>query len=278
MAVAINDHSCKAISIFGCWKHRSSEPTSIDTAVPGRCVSGIGIMNYPPILGQGSDGGVEEKKEDEPVTLSPDHLPHLHGLHHQYSSGLFPPNGAAAASESMNHSHRNQPNGFQAKIQKVIQAIVDSCDSVVTFLVRGGEGGCQWPGTEGAAVSPSRRRPTAAAAAAFAKPPLSITEELRKLAESEGRVFGGGMRRADIPRFLGEEAVYSFDDDNISAISQHTLEEMTRHGIKHPVRRKLSSESSQSTLSLQQQQHATATPLLQVERRMLVDEERDGIV
>ena len=245
-------------------------------------------MNYPPILGQGSDGGVEEKKEDEPVTLSPDHLPHMHGLHHQYSSGLFPPNGAsanedvaaaaaAAAAESMNHSHRNQPNGFQAKIQKVIQAIVDSCDSVVTFLVRGGEGGCQWPGTEGAAVSPSRRQPTAAAAA-FAKPPLSITEELRKLAESEGRVFGGGMRRADIPRFLGEEAVYSFDDDNISAISQHTLEEMTRHGIKHPVRRKLSSESSQSTLSLQQQQHAATPLLLQVERRMPVDEERDGIV
>ena len=89
------------------------------------------------------------------------------------------------------------------------------------------------------------------------------------------------MRRADIPRFLGEEAVYSFDDDNISAISQHTLEEMTRHGIKHPVRRKLSSESSQSTLSLQQQQQqqATATPLLlQVERRITVEEERDGIV
>ena len=74
---------------------------------------------------------------------------------------------------------------------------------------------------------------------------LSIADELRKLAAKEGRVFGGGMRRADIPRFLGEEAVYSFDDDNISAISQHTLEEMTRHGVKYPVRRKASGGSSE---------------------------------
>jgi hypothetical protein len=236
-------------------------------------------MNYPPIINQNSDGGVEEKKDDEPVTLSPDrHFPHTNGLHHQYSSGHFPsngaPNDAEAAAEAMNNnnssSSRNphKQDGFQAHIQNFVRTIVESCESVVTFLVRGGEGGCPWPGNNnGGGMTPTNHRP-----AAVVNPPLSITEELRKLAESEGRVFGGGMRRADIPRFLGEEAVYSFDDDNISAISQHTLEEMTKHGIRQPVRRKLSSESSQSTSSLQ------PPPVPMKVELMHVHEEREGIV
>jgi hypothetical protein len=240
-------------------------------------------MNYPPILNQSSDGGVEEKKDDEPVTLSLDHhIPHTNGLHYRYSTGNFP-NEAVVTETGIHNSTttgRNQPktDGFQAQIQNVVRTIVESCESVVTFFVRGGEGGCPWPGSGGGGTGGIRSahhphyRPTAAGA--VVNPPLSITDELRKLAESEGRVFGGGMRRADIPRFLGEEAVYSFDDDNISAISQHTLEEMTKHGIRQPVRRKLSSESSQSTLS-QQQQHPPVP--LKVELRQ-VHEERDGIV
>lgn len=224
-------------------------------------------MNYPIILNQSSDGGVEEKKEDEPVTLSPDHhAPHTNGLHHRYSSGHFPNDAAAAAAETVNNTNQPKQDGFKAHIQNFVKSIIESCESVVTFLARGGEGGCPWPGS-GGVTSPNRRP------AAVVHPPLSITEELRKLAESEGRVFGGGMRRADIPRFLGEEAVYSFDDDNISAISQHTLEEMTKHGIKHPVRRKLSSESSQSTLS----QQPPPPPPLKVEL-LYVNEEREGIV
>ena len=248
-------------------------------------------MHYPRIINQNSDGGVEEKKDDEPVTLSPDrHIPHTNGLHHQYSSGQFPlhngaPNDeavAAAAAEEMNTNNSNNRNhhkrdGFQAHIQNVVRTIVESCESVVTFLVRGGEGGCPWPGNTNnsggvGGVTSTNHRPMAAAAV-FNNPPLSITEELRQLAAAEGRVFGGGMRRADIPRFLGEEAVYSFDDDNISAISQHTLEEMTKHGIRHPVRRKLSSESSQSTLS----QNPPPPVPMKVEL-IHVYEEREGIV
>jgi hypothetical protein len=39
-------------------------------------------------------------------------------------------------------------------------------------------------------------------------------------------------RKADIPKYLGEQAIAnSFDDDNISAISQHTLDDMyAKHG------------------------------------------------
>jgi hypothetical protein len=199
-------------------------------------------MTYPVHAKDGSDGGVEEKKEDEPAALSPLSVPHT-GLHHRPSS-YFPHGKSEDAVEPM-HNRDERNDGFQSHVQNFAKSFLGTCGTALSFLVRGGEGGCQWPGGNS---NPDglQRRPTA-----DVKPPLSITEELRKLAESEGRVFGGGMRRADIPRFLGEEAVYSFDDDNISAISQHTLEEMTKHGIKHPVRRKPSSESSQSASSAQ---------------------------
>lgn len=229
-------------------------------------------MYYPPLGKKSSDGGVEEKKEDcEPITLSPDHhynhhpaTANINGLHHRYlpSQQLSPNNNnnddipLEPTNINMNNgnNHKYRDEGHKGHFQNILKTIIDSCESIVTFFVRGGEVGCPWPGSGGVGTTGAapamdgspRHRP-----AAVVQPPLSITEELRKLAQSEGRVFGGGMRRADIPRFLGEEAVYSFDDDNISAISQHTLEEMTRHGIKHPVRRKLSSESSQSVSSLQ---------------------------
>lgn len=145
----------------------------------------------------------------------------------------------AAAAAGENEAYDEQTDGFQAQVQNFAKTVLGSCGNALSFL--------GWPGTHsdhnaggGGAANHNNNR-------AAAKPPLSITDELRKLAAKEGRVFGGGMRRADIPRFLGEEAVYSFEDDNISAISQHTLEEMTRHGVRYPVRRKPSSESSQST-------------------------------
>ena len=53
-------------------------------------------------------------------------------------------------------------------------------------------------------------------------PPLSIVEALRKTTRKREN------RAMDIPMFLGEDSVRSIDDDNISAISQETLEEMEK--------------------------------------------------
>lgn len=193
-------------------------------------------MKYPSLAHAASDGGVEEKKDEEIMILSPSSLQPQTG---QQRPSSFLPTREDALETSQTETVNE---GIQDHIGNFAKSIFETCGTAVSFLWRGGEDGCHWPGRSDRV----RRR-----SAAPAKPPLSITEELRKLAEAEGRVFGGGMRRADIPRFLGEEAVYSFDDDNISAISQHTLEEMTKHGIKHPVRRKPSNESTQSASSMQ---------------------------
>lgn len=84
-------------------------------------------------------------------------------------------------------------------------------------------------------------------------PALSIADELKRLAAQQPRQ---PRRAADIPRFLGEDAVYSFEDDNVSAISQHTLEEMARRGPKltdprllHPLCRSNGSHGSNRTPS-----------------------------
>jgi len=166
-----------------------------------------------------SDGGVEEKKEDEPST----------------------PNVVGAPSGDPSGEHAGpfdeQKDGFQAQVEGLAKSIFGSCGQALSCLVPSGVDHCKGGWQEPDLGPPRIPQPA----------PLSIAEDLRKLATKEGRVFGGGMRRADIPRFLGEEAVYSFDDDNISAISQHTLEEMARHGIRYPVRRKPSSESAISS-------------------------------
>lgn len=194
-----------------------------------------------------SEGGVEEKKEDDRV-VSPTNVP----INNR-------PSPFASAGDT--EPYDEQRDGFQAQVQHFL----GSCGSALSCLVN--DGGCQWPASnpEGVAGSPYR-------GPAAAKAPLSITDELRKLAAKEGRVFGGGMRRADIPRFLGEEAVYSFEDDNISAISQHTLEEMTKHGIRYPVRRKTSSESSQADRRSDDSQGSSA----QRRKRNLGVERREG--
>ena len=63
-------------------------------------------------------------------------------------------------------------------------------------------------------------------------PALSIAEELRQLAlqQQAPQIHPEFAAPRDIPKFLGEEA--GFDDDNISAISQHTLEEMARRNAR----------------------------------------------
>lgn len=86
--------------------------------------------------------------------------------------------------------------------------------------------------------------------------PLSVVDELRALAlkkrpnsmqanDVDSFVGGGAQvaaaggvfipnkrRKADVPKYLAEQAIAnSFDDDNISAISQHTLDDMyAKHG------------------------------------------------
>mmetsp|Transcript_18895 Transcript_18895/g.39147 ORF Transcript_18895/g.39147 Transcript_18895/m.39147 type:complete len:324 (-) Transcript_18895:271-1242(-) len=74
-------------------------------------------------------------------------------------------------------------------------------------------------------------------------PPLSIADELRQLAAKAGMPMMAPPR-GNVPKFLGEDAIDSFEDDNISAISQHTLEEMARRnknsdarmpGLLHPL-------------------------------------------
>jgi hypothetical protein len=167
-------------------------------------------------IAMSNEGGVEEKKEDEPEILFPKANTHLQS----------PLSDGAAAAGDHNDTVEETEGCFQSQVQNFATTVLSSCGNALSFL--------GWPGTS------TQHR------GAVPRAPLSITEELRKLAAKEGRVFGGGMRRADIPRFLGEEGVYSFEDDNISAISQNTIEEMAKHGIKYPVRRK-SSESSQNT-------------------------------
>jgi hypothetical protein len=86
-----------------------------------------------------------------------------------------------------------------------------------------------------------------------ARPALSIADELRQLAIAEGRNPNAhpvpqAPRSSDIPKFLGEDAVHSIDDDNISAISQHTLEDMARRGYN----------------AVQQQQHPVVHPMMGV--------------
>ena len=179
----------------------------------------------PTLLLSDSEGGVEEKKEDDPlVSTAP-------------SDALY----RSSADNSRVDTFDEPKDDLHARIEGFARSIIGSCGHALSCLAPTGDGGhCRsWGADADQLHGPPRAPPPA---------PLSIADEMRKLATKEGRVFGGGMRRADIPRFLGEEAVYSFDDDNISAISQHTLEEMTRHGIRYPVvRRRQSSESLASS-------------------------------
>lgn len=153
------------------------------------------------------NGGVEEKKEDEAISpLS---------LRNRPSNSTSP-----------DDIDDEQVSGFQAQLHSMAKAILGSCGSALEAASLWMQNhGCRWPGT------------TQDPAAADMAPPLSIAEELRKLAMQTGAPFAVGTRRTDIPKFLGEDAVYSFEDDNISAISQHTLEEMAQHGM-HPRQRR----------------------------------------
>ena len=99
-------------------------------------------------------------------------------------------------------------------------------------------------------------------------PPLSIADELRALAARTGIPLMMPSQRSnrDIPQFLGEDQLD--DDDNISAISAHTLEEMVArsqgklalHPLSHKAQQKrLRQAQQQQQQSKQQQQPQSAT-------------------
>lgn len=186
------------------------------------------MHQMPTLMLSDSEGGVEEKKEDDPLQSS-------------FPSDALYRSSADNSGERVDTFDEPRDDDLHARIEGFARSIIGSCGQALSCFAPTGDGGnCRgWVDD----ADPLHDRPMPPPPA-----PLSIADELRKLATKEGRVFGGGMRRADIPRFLGEEAVYSFDDDNISAISQHTLEEMARHGIRYPVvRRRQSSESLASS-------------------------------
>ena len=167
-------------------------------------------------------GGVEEAKEDEP--FSPLSFPHRNTSLVQHTAQERQPSN----DEDEDRGSKTLPQ----QIQQLANQVMVSCGAALSVV------------SDGCAKWPPNPPEGPVAESQHGKVPLSIADELRKLAVKEGRVFGGGMRHKDIPRFLAEDAVYLFEDDDVSAISQNTLEEMMRHGIKYPIRRKASSHSS----------------------------------
>lgn len=156
-------------------------------------------------------GGVEEEKE-EGDNFSPEQL-------------LRNNKDSSQQEAAKDKADVGDEKGFRAQLEEFSRFFLGSCSNVIDaarFL------GCRWPNHEAhpGGVSPAAK--TGDHHAIPDRPQLSIAEELRRLAAQEGPVFR--PRAADIPRFLGEDAVYSFEDDNVSAISQHTLEEMARKG------------------------------------------------
>jgi len=149
-------------------------------------------------------GGVEEKKEDN--------------MEHEV---LSPDNRTAPQSTETFDEDDEQVHGIQAQLQRFAKTVFGSCGGVLEAATHFVQNQCvrNPPDPQQAPIQPMDYRPA-----------LSIAEELRLLAEKEGRPFPQPPRRGDIPKFLGEDAVYSFEDDNISAISQNTLEEMARNG------------------------------------------------
>jgi hypothetical protein len=177
--------------------------------------------------------GVEERKEDD--------------YDYEHDQAVPLPNllGAGgpqvkSAPEAIGKEDDDAQSGFSASVESIAKAIFGGCGQVVEAASLLVQGECRWPS-----------RAQQGQKDKGAKPALSIAEDLKKLALKEGRPLFqpqpvSSERTKDIPKFLGEDAVYSFEDDNISAISQHTLEEMvSRNGVSvlHPICRQSSGNS-----------------------------------
>lgn len=171
---------------------------------------------------QRNKGGVEEKKEEDDM----DHSPPLRQSQSQSQK---------AAADTMDKDGDDKTS-LGASIEYFAKTVFGSCGVAIEAASHMVQGQCRWAGSN---ASPTQKQ---------GKPALSIAEELQRLAIKEGRQYQpppvSQERTAGIPKFLGEDAVYSFEDDNISAISQHTLEEMVaRNGALRPVCRKPSNNS-----------------------------------
>lgn len=192
-------------------------------------------------LNSGSDGGVEEKKEDDEVMVVPKSMrSQLLNASPIIPEGI-PEEDQHDGPQSPNQSSakKRKPRNWLEQAEDAAKFLLGSCGQAVeaaSLFVQGRD--CQCPG---AIDSPNKN----------SRQPLSITEELRKLAMQEGYWQQGleHERRADIPAFLGEDAVYSIDDDNISAISQNTLEDMARRGVVRMKRKPQVSPMPEATSS-----------------------------
>lgn len=179
----------------------------------------LAVNSYHNTMNSLERAGVEEKKED----ASEHPL-----LQHDQRS------------KSEEDLEEEQKSCFQAQVESYAQCMFGSCGEVASIFT-------------GRKRSNRENHDNRANDGPPPPPPLSIADELRKLAAKDGRIWGG-PRAEDIPRFLGEEAVNSFDDDNISQISQHTLEELMRSGDPVAHRRMLQQQHQQLLQQQQQQQ------------------------
>jgi hypothetical protein len=190
------------------------------------------------------DGGVEEKKEEP---LSPP----------SYRPQRIPKRFSGEEEPTMNTSTSTDDRSVRSHWERLSRFFTGSCGNALeaaSLFVQGQS--CRWPGDlfgnsgNNANANNNGNNNNNMDNRSDGKPQLSIAEELRLLAIKEGRYPGEPLqteRRGDIPRFLGEDAVYSFEDDDVSALSQHTLEEMARNGVVHPLCRRQHSVNSQST-------------------------------
>lgn len=109
-------------------------------------------------------------------------------------------------------------HGFRAQLESLAQTLYGGCGYVMQVMISSCQVSiCLHP-------QPPPQAPP---------PPLSIADEMRLLA-AMAPAPPVVPPRGDIPKFLGEDAVYSFEDDNISAISAHTLEEMEHSNKEQP--------------------------------------------
>ena len=107
-------------------------------------------------------------------------------------------------------------HSFTSQLDSLVKTMFGSCTNALEaasfFVQERGGGACRWP-LHGAAQS-SKEKNAANNPVRPAAPPLSIADELRRLAIAEGRDPDARYqppRPADIPKFLGEDAVYSFE-------------------------------------------------------------------
>lgn len=117
--------------------------------------------------------------------------------------------------------------GFRAQLEEFSKFFLGSCGNAweaASSVIR--DKTCRWHGNHNGSPIARQQQLHQQDVVVPPPPPLSIADELKRLAAQQPQVVP--RRAADIPRFLGEDAVYSFEDDNVSAISQHTLEEMAR--------------------------------------------------